>query len=318
MDYRELNNATMKDKFPIPIIDDLLDELAGASIFSKIDLRSGYHQIRIVPEDVPKTAFRSHMGYYEYLVMPFGLTNAPSTFQCLMNHLFQPFLRKFVLVLFFGILINNLSLQDHVSHLQQVFDVMVQHSLFAERFKCDFGVANVEYLGHFLSKGGVATDLKKITSIQSWPQPTTLKQLKRFLGLSSYYWKFIQSYELISRPLTDLLKRDNFHWSEEAEYAFLTLKSTLITAPVLDLPNYAIPFVVETDVSGLGIGAVLMQSGHPIAFISKGLAPKHIALFVYERELLALVFAVTKWSYYLMGQYFIVITDQKALKFLLD
>ncbi|XP_019258307.1 PREDICTED: uncharacterized protein LOC109236562 [Nicotiana attenuata] len=298
VDYRELNQCTVKDKFPIPIIDDLLDELAGAVIFSIIDLRSGYHQIRMVIEDIPKTAFKTHLGHYEYLVMPFGLTNAPSTFQCLMNHLFQHFIRKFVLVFFDDILVYSRNLQDHVIHLQQVFEVMVQNSLLAKQSKCVFGVSKVEYLGHFISNEGVATDAKKIAAVQ--------------------HWKFIKGYGLISRSLTELLKKDNFYSSDSAAQAFSALKLALTTAPFLTLPNYSAPFVVETDVSGTGIGAVLMQHDHPIAFISKGLAPRHLALLVYERELLALVFAVTRWSNYLLGQHFIIKTDQRALKYLLD
>nr|XP_033515200.1 uncharacterized protein LOC117279724 [Nicotiana tomentosiformis] len=188
----------------------------------------------MVKDGIPKTAFKTHMGHYEYLVMPFGLTNAPSTLQCLMNHLFQHFLRKFVMVFFDDILIYSGNLQDHVMHLQQVFDTMVQHSLLAKQSKCAFGVSRVEYLGHFISVEGVSTDPKKIG----------------FLGLAGYYRKFIKGYGLISRPLTELLKKDNFHWSEAAEHAFKELKIALTSAPVLALPDYGIPFVVETNTSG--------------------------------------------------------------------
>nr|XP_009618325.1 uncharacterized protein LOC104110514 [Nicotiana tomentosiformis] len=282
VDYRELNQCTVKDKFPISLIDDLLDELVGATIFSKIDLRSGYHQIRMMTDDVPKIAFKTHLGNYEYLVMPFGLTNAPSTFQCLMNHLFQKFLRKLVLVFFDDILIYNVSLQDHLVHLQQVFDIMVTHSLLAKQSKCAFGISRVEYLGNFISGEGVSTDPRKIQAVQQWPTPTTLKKLRGFLWIAGYYRKFIRGYGVIA------------------------------------LSNYAIPFVVETDASGTCIWVVLIQFGHPIAFISKGLAPRHVSLSVYEKELLALVFAVTKWSHYLLGQHFIVKIDQKARKYLLE
>lgn len=219
---------------------------------------------------------------------------------------------------FDDILIYRVNLQDHVGHLQQVFDTMVTHSLLAKQSKCAFGVSRVEYLGHFITVEGVSTDPRKIEAVQQWPTPTTLKQLRGFLGLAGYYRKFIRGYGLISRPLTDLLKKDGFLWNAKAADAFAALKLALTSAPVLALPNYTLPFVVETDASGTSIGAVLMQDDHPIAFISKGLAPRHMALSVYEKELLALVFAITKWFHYLLGQHFIVKTDQKALKYLLE
>ncbi|XP_070029666.1 uncharacterized mitochondrial protein AtMg00860-like [Nicotiana sylvestris] len=195
---------------------------------------------------------------------------------------------------------------------------MVTHSLLAKQSKCAFGVSRVEYLGYFISAEGVSTYPRKIEAVQQWPTPTTLKQLRGFLGLTGYYRKFIRGYGLIRRPLTELLKKDGFWWTDKAAEAFAELKSALTSAPVLALPNYALSFIVETDASGTGIGVVLMQTGHPIAFISKGLAPRHMALSVYEKELLTLVFVITKWSHYLLGQHFIVKTDQKAHNYLLD
>nr|GEW12741.1 hypothetical protein [Tanacetum cinerariifolium] len=285
VDYIMLNKYTVKDKFPIPIIEELLDELYGAKVFSKLDLRSRYHQIRMNPGDIHKTAFRTHEGHYEFLVMPFGLTNAPSTFQSLMNTVFKPYLRKFVLVFFDDILVYS---------------------------------KNKEYLGHIITEEGVSTDPTKIQAMGSWPIPQTVRQLRGFLGLTGYYRKFIKNYAWISKPLTNLLKKDAFVWSPKAQESFLTLKQAMIQTPVLALPDFEKTFVVETNASGIGIGAVLQQEGHPIAYLSKTLAPKHQALSTYEKEFLAVLMALDKWMGYLLDIHFKIKTDHFSLKYLLN
>ncbi|WJX10635.1 hypothetical protein P8452_01329 [Trifolium repens] len=280
IDYRALNKATVPDKFPIPVIEELLDELHGAQFFSKLDLKSGYHQVRVREEDIHKTAFRTHEGHYEFMVMPFGLMNAPSTFQNLMN------------------------------------DV---NGLVANKKKCLFGQTTVEYLGHLISGQGVAVDPNKVVSVINWPKPKNVKGVRGFLGLTGYYRKFIRDYGKIAKPLTELTKKDAFMWSEDAQAAFDRLKSCLTTAPVLALPDFNKDFVIECDASsGNGIGAILMQDKRPVAYFSKALGVRNLTKSVYEKELMAVVLAIQHWRPYLLGRRFVVSTDQKSLKQLLQ
>lgn len=314
VDYRALNAITNKDRFPIPAIEELLDELYGTKWFSKLDLRAGYHQIRMSPSYIEKITFRTHLGHYEFLVMPFGLCNAPSTFQATMNIIFQPFLRRFVIVFFDDILIYSRTFAEHIDNLQSVFGCLESHQFFLQLPKCTFAQPSIACLGHIVTTNGVRPDPKKIVAMTNWPRPKNIKQLRGFLGLTGFYRKFIHHYASIAHALTKLLKKDSLLWTEEAELAFANLKHAMTKAPVLALPNFDEDFMIDTDASGLGMGAILSQNRHPITFFSKKFCPKFLSTSTYVRELCAITSAVKKWRTYLLGHKFIIHTNQRSLR----
>nr|AAQ56540.1 putative gag-pol polyprotein [Oryza sativa Japonica Group] len=274
VDYRALNEVTIKNKYPLPRIDDLFDQLKGAIVFSKIDLRSGYHQLRIHEEDIPKTAFTTRYGLYEFTVMSFGLTNAPAFFMNLMNKVFMEYLDKFVVVFIDDILVYSQSEEDHQQHLRLVLRKLREHQLYAKLSKCEFWLSEVKFLGHVISAKGVAVDPETVTAVTDWKQPKTVTQVRSFLGLAGYYRRFIENFSKIARPMTQLLKKEEkFVWSPQCEKAFQTLKEKLVSSPVLILPDTRKDFLVYCDALRQGLGCVLMQEGHVVAYASRQLRP---------------------------------------------
>ncbi|WVZ53038.1 hypothetical protein U9M48_004029 [Paspalum notatum var. saurae] len=314
MDFRHLNAITIKTVYPVPIIEELLDELGQASWFTSLDLTAGYHQILLQPGEGPKTAFQTHSGHYEFRVMAFGLSGAPATFQKAMNSTLAPYLRKFVLVFFDDILIYSATREDHLHHIRLVLELLQKDQWKVKLSKCTFATQQIAYLGHLISSQGVATDPSKISAVANWPTPTSGKELRSFLGLAGYYRRFVRHFGVIARPLNDLLKKGAlFVWTSQHDGAFQALKEALITAPVLALPNFSVPFCIETDASGVGVGAVLMQQGHPLAYLSKALGPRTMGLSAYEKEYLAILIAVEHWRHYLQLGEFLIYIDHRSL-----
>lgn len=259
VNYRALNAVTIKDHFPMPMINELLDEISHASWFSKLDLWQGFHHIRMHDEDIPKTTFCTHQGHYEFMVMPFGLSNAPSTFQATMNDLLRSFLQKFVAVFFDDILVYSSSFPTHLDHLEAVFSTLLKGSFFLRRSKCIITEQCLNYLGHIISLQGVAPDSEKIQAMTQWPIPMSTFDLQSFLVLTGFYRKFIKNYATTVVPLTILLCKDKFSWSPEAQATFQQLKYLMTQAPILATSDFTVPFTLETDASGTTIEAVLLQ-----------------------------------------------------------
>ncbi|KAK9031836.1 hypothetical protein V6N11_056122 [Hibiscus sabdariffa] len=267
IDYRQLNKMTVKNKYPLPRIDDLFDQLRGASVFSKIDLRSGYYQLKVREQDVLKTAFRTRYGHYEFLVMPFGLTNAPAAFMDLMNRVFHEYLDQFVVVFIDDILVYSRTEEDHDRHLRLVLQTLLENQLYAKLSKCEFWIREVVFLGHVVSSEGIWVDPKKVEAIVNWKQPTSVIEIHSFLGLAGYYRRFVSGFSKVAAPLTKLLQKGvKYEWSDARKQAFKKLKEALINAPVLTQPVSGKEFVVYSDASYVGLGCVLMQEGRVVAY----------------------------------------------------
>src|ERR687886_560040 len=317
IDYRELNKRTVKNRYPLPRIDDLFDRLQGASFFSKIDLRSGYHQVRVAEADVPKTAFRTRYGHYEFLVMPFGLTNAPAIFMDLMNRVCRPYLDKFVIVFIDDVLIYSKTEAEHEAHLRCILQLLKQEKLYAKLSKCEFWLREVQFLGHVICQEGVKVDPSKIEAVMNRESPKTPTEIKSFLGLAGYYRRFIQDFSKIASPLTKLTrKKEPWVWGSDQESAFQRLKGLLCEAPVLVLPEGSDGFVVYCDASLSGLGCVLMQNDRVIAYGSRQLKTHERNYPTHDLELAAVVFALKQWRHYLYGTKCIVYTDHRSLQYI--
>ena len=321
VDYRALNRQTIRDRYPLPRIDDLLDRLGKAKHFTTLDLATGYHQIAVKNEDIPKTAFRTQRGQFEFVVMPFGVTNAPATFQRMMNSIFKEELDDFVLVYLDDILIFSETLQKHIEHIKTALEKLRTAKLYARLHKCAFFQKKVEYLGFDVSSEGIQPSPEKVRTIVEWPRLQSVKDVRSFLGLASFYRKFIKQFSLKARPLTDLTRdKVAWQWTEKEEKAFNDLKTSLVVAPVLRIPNFELQFVVTTDASLVSVGAILEQDFgrglQPVAYESRKLNPAETRYSAYERELLGIVWAIGKWRHYLEGKHFVVQTDHSSLRHL--
>ncbi|WVZ89774.1 hypothetical protein U9M48_036138 [Paspalum notatum var. saurae] len=317
MDYRPLNAVTIKNKYPRLHIDILFDQLRGATVFSKIDLRSGYHQIKVREENIPKTTFSMRYGLYEYLVMSFGLTNAPAFFMYLMNSVFMNELDKFMVVFIDDILVYSKNEKEHEEHLRIVLSRLREHKLYAKFSKCAFWLKEVAFLVHILSEKGVAVDPSKVEDVLNWKQPQTVTEIRSFLGLVGYYRRFIKDFSKIAKHMTALTQKNaKFAWSPKCEEAFGTLKKLLTSTPVLAQPDITKPFDVYCDASGSGLGCVLMQEGRVIAYASSQLRKHEVNYLTHDLELLAVVYALKKWRHYLLGNTCHIYTDHKNLKYI--
>ncbi|KAL1549166.1 hypothetical protein AAHA92_17300 [Salvia divinorum] len=319
IDYRELNKLTLKNKYPLPRIDDLFDQLRGAGVFSKIDLRSGYHQLKVRREDILKTAFRTRYGHYEFIVMSFGLTNAPAVFMDLMNRVFHPYLDKFVLVFIDDVLVYSKNEKEHEEHLMIALETLRAEKLYAKFSKCEFWLKEVNFLGHVVTAEGIRVDPAKVEAVQLWKAPKTPNEIQSFLGLAGYYRRFIEGFPKIARPLTQQLKKGiKINWTTECEASFQLLKKKLTTAPVLTVPEPGIDYVVYTDTSKVGLGYVLMQNGKVIAYASRQLRPHELNYPTHDLELAAVVHPLKIWRHHLYGARCEIFTDHKSLKYFFE
>ena len=326
VDYRKLNSNTVKDRYPLPRIDDTIDALHGAQYFTTLDLASGYWQIELDEESKQKTAFTSEAGHFEFNRMPFGLQNAPSSFQRLMNNIFAEELFVFLLLFIDDLIIFSRTLREHLIHLKAILEKLRDAGLKLKLKKCYFAKNSVKYLGHIVSQSGISPDPEKIASMTTFPAPKNIAQLRTFLGLTNYYRRFVPNFSHVVHSLTELTKKNNpFMWEAPQQEAFMELKNRLSTSPILAFPDFTKEFIVYTDASEVGIGAVLAQfveiPDHAktevvIAYMSRHLIERERHWPTIEKEAYAIIQACKTFYPYLYGRKFTVITDHKPLQWL--
>jgi hypothetical protein len=321
VDYRALNELTVKNKYPLPLMDELFDRVHGAKFFSKLDLRTGFHQIRIAEADIEKTAFRTRYGSFEYLVLPMGLCNAPGTFMQLMNDTFRDLLDKSVLVFLDDILIFSRTKEEHIKHVREVLERLRQQKLYAKLSKCELFRNEVEFLGHRIGAGGLAVSQDKVQNVREWPAPKNVHDVRSFLGLAGFYRRFVKDYSKIALPLTELTKTTTtFEWGPTQIAAFEALKRALCSTPILLIPDPSKPYTLNCDACDYAIGATIQQDHgnglQPVAYMSRKLKPAEINWDTREKEFFALVEACTRWRHYLHSdQPFTLLSDHDSLKY---
>lgn len=333
VDYRGLNAVTERNTYPLPRIQDCLDRIGNAEYLTKLDLTSGYWQVSVAADDIPKTAFNTQVGKFEFTVMPFGLTNAPATFQTMMNSILQPYLNEFVIVYLDDIVIFSNSLEHHKEHVRKVLQTLRENELFAKPTKCLFAQSELEFCGHIVGGGTLKPCQSKTAVIKEWPAPTNVHEVRQFLGLAAYYRRFVKGFSLISAPIYDLIKEEDetirqnrmrpIIWNKQSQAAFEILKEKLCTEPVLQQPDVSKPFTIETDASDFAIGISLLQLNsetnrlHPIAYDGRKLSAAERNYPVHEKELLAIKHALRVWYHYIEnGHITTILTDHESLKYL--
>ena len=321
IDYRALNKKTIKNQVPIPRIDEVWDQVGGAKYFSTLDLKDGYHHIRMREKDIEKTAFRTRYGQFEYLVTPFGLTGAPGCFQTLMNNIFRPHIDEFVLVYIDDILVYSKTKEEHLEHLEIALKLLREHEVYCKLSKCHFFQKEVEYLGHIISEEGIKVNPKKVSAVLDWESPKNVKQIQSFLGFCNYYRKFVKDFSKIAYPLTELTKKDKkFVWTSKEQNSFDELKKAMTETPVLRCADPKLPYEVTADASDTGLGGVLTQTDdtgtRPVAYTSRKLSDAEQRYSTPEKELLAIIHALQAWRPYLHGTKFCILTDHHPLKYL--